>query len=292
MKLQEEIRLKAPAKIDLGLNVFWNKKIEKYDTFGIMQSIAIFDDVIIRRAGLSGFKIFCNDKTLEKNKSGFIYEFIKKMIEEYEINCGMVIKIFRRIPKEIDLGEEASICVAILKGLAKLFDLRMSKYQALQLCSKYGRDMVFCFLNGTVFINSNGGFKHLLALPRVFVLLVKMDFDFSQDDIFNELNSKKISFYSERANKLIYAINNHKLKLISRNLYNELETFICCLEPKIKEIKNFILQNNALGVNLNRFGKCMFGFYSDFDKAQKTGEKLEQNFSGTKCLVTKTIHSE
>ena len=136
MKLQDEIRLKAPAKIDLGLNVFWNKKKEKYDTFGIMQSIAIFDDVIIRKAGLSGFKILCNDKTLEKNKSGFIYEFIKKMLEEYEINCGMIIKIFRRIPKEIDLGEESSICVAILKGLAKLFNLRISKYQALQLCFK------------------------------------------------------------------------------------------------------------------------------------------------------------
>ena len=45
-------------------------------------------------------------------------------------------------------------------------------------------------------------------------------------------------------------------------------------------------------MNLNRFGKCMFGFYSDFDKEQKTGEKLEQKFLGAKCLVTKTIHSE
>ena len=292
MKSHEEIRLKAPARIDLGLNAFWNKRTGKYDTFGIMQSIALFDDVIIRKAGLCGFKIFCNDKTLEKDKSGFIYEFIRKMIEKYEINCGVVIKIFRRIPKGNDLGEEASICVAILKGFAKLFDLRISKYQALQLCSEYGRDMVFCFLNGTVFVNSNGGLKHLAALPRVFVLIVEMSFNFSREDIFNELNSKKISFYSERASKLIYAINNRKLKLISRNLYNELETFICCLEPKIKEIKNFILQNDALGVNLNGFGKCMFCFYSDFDKAKKTGEKLEKKFLGTKSLVTKVVQSE
>lgn len=292
MRFQEEIRLKAPAKIDLGLNVFWSRKKEKYDTFGIMQSIAIFDDVIVRKADFSGIRIFCNDKILEQDKNGFIYEFIINLLARYEINYGLLIKIFRRIPKGNDLGEEASICVAILKGVAKLFDLRISKYQALQLCSEYGRDMVFCFLNGTVFINSNGGLKNLMALPRVFILLVEMHFNFSKDDIFDELNLKKISFYSERANKLIYAINSHKLKLISRNLYNELETFICYLEPKIKEIKNFVLQGDAMGVNLNRFGNCMFAFFNDFDKAKKIGEKLEKKFLGTKCLVTKTIQSE
>ena len=145
MRFQEEIRLKAPAKIDLGLNVFWSRKKEKYDTFGIMQSIAIFDDVIVRKADFSGIRIFCNDKILEQDKNGFIYEFIINLLARYEINYGLLIKIFRRIPKGNDLGEEANVCVAILKGVAKLFDLRISKYQALQLCSEYGRDMVFCF---------------------------------------------------------------------------------------------------------------------------------------------------
>ena len=35
MKSHEEIRLKAPARIDLGLNAFWNKRTGKYDTLNM-----------------------------------------------------------------------------------------------------------------------------------------------------------------------------------------------------------------------------------------------------------------
>ena len=290
MRLQEEIRFKTPAKIDLGLDVFFNHRTGNYGMSGIMQSIGIFDDVIVRKSTVPGFKIFCNDKDLEKNKESVIYKFVKYVIEKYEIKRGVTIKLFKRIPKEFDLGEDASDCVAILKGLINLCGIRLSKYQMLKLCTTYGREMVFNFTGGTMFISHNNNFKHLPIIPRVFVLIVSTGFIFSRDDVLKKWQERNRHVYNKKSEILTYAIKKHSLKLISRNLYNNLETIIYYLDPKIREIKNLILENGALGTNLNGFGKCIFGFFGNFDRAHKVGELLKNKFPESKIYVTKTIN--
>lgn len=292
MRLQEEVRLKTPAKIDLGLGIFFNHRIGTYGISSIMQSVGIFDDVIVRKSAVPGFRIFCNDKELEKNKEGYIYNFVKCVLEKCEIKNGIIIKLFRRIPNGIDLGEDGSDCVAILKGLIKLFGVGLSKYQILKLCMIYGRDVVFNYTGGTMFIGHNNSFKHLLAVPRSFVLIAETGFSFSSEYVLKKWQEKKMRSYDKKSEILTYAIKNHRLKSISRNLYNDLETIIYCLDPKTRAIRNLILENGALGVNLNGFGKCIFGFFGNFDKTHKVGELLKSKFPENKIFITRTINDK
>jgi 4-diphosphocytidyl-2-C-methyl-D-erythritol kinase len=279
----QEVRLKAPAKINLTLNII-SKRLDGYHNISsIMQTVSLYDDVLIRKSKLPGIKIFTNLPNLPRDRNNLVFKLVENLINEYNIQSGVLVKLFKRIPMSAGLGGGSSDCAAALLGMIKLFKLPITTYAAYNICKKYGADVPFCYMGGTVLAESTGAnLKRLPEHPSTLVLIALQNFYLSTRKIYDlfdknfSVNYKKN--YKIKNEKLITGIKIKNKKKIAHNFHNDLEKVSTSLCPQINKIKKIMLDNGALGSSMTGSGPSVFGYYEDFSTAQAAVKILKNNF--------------
>jgi len=290
---KNEVRLKAPAKINLTLDLISKRRDGYHNILSVMQTISLFDDIIIRKTSNPGINVFCNDAYLSNNKNNLVYKITQDILDEYKITSGVSIKLFKRIPVGAGLGGGSSDCATALKGLIELFKLNITKYGALRMCKKYGMDVPFFYMGGTVLVSGTGcTLKKISDHPRVGVLLVKPKYSLITSEIFNLVKPRDFNSKYLRTPKIIDAINKKNIKWISRDFYNGLENVVSRSYPEIIDLKKSVLESGALGSGMTGSGPTVFGYFEDFQKARKAAESLKSKFNNIETFVTKTINED
>lgn len=287
----DSVKLKAPAKINLTLNLVSKRHDGYHNISSVMQTIALFDNIIIRKSKLPGIKVFSNIPYLPTDKNNLVYKIAQDLMNEYKIDCGITIKIFKRIPIGAGLGGGSSDCATTLKAIIKLFQLSISKYQTYKICERYGADVPFCFMGGTVLTSGIGNIlKKLPEHPKTIVLLVKPKFSVSTARIYKLTDKKEIQLRTSASQKIIHAIKNCDIKMIAENFYNALESSTADLYPDIYKIKNIMLKNNALGSCMSGSGPTVFGYFENFYTAKKAAAQIEKKFPQATTFLTQTFN--
>lgn len=79
----DSIRLKARAKINLGLDVLGKRDNGYHDVRMVMQTVGIYDRLIINKIPEDDIRIDINLKFLPVNENNLIYKAYKLMKDEY-----------------------------------------------------------------------------------------------------------------------------------------------------------------------------------------------------------------
>ncbi len=285
----DTVKLKAPAKINLTLDVLDKRSDGMHNIVSVMQTISLFDDVVIKKTILPGIRIFSNVEWL-CDSNNLVYRLAEDILREYNLDCGLTIKLYKRIPIGAGLAGGSSDCATALKCLIKLFDLKLSMAQIHRTCEKYGADVPYCFFGGTMLVKGIGNIlKRLPHHSKAVVLLAKPNFFVSNKTkkIFEMFDQK--NFSNSHTEKIISAIKNRNIKDIAENFSNSLEYVTANLCPQIKQIKNFMLQNDAFGACMSGSGPTVFGYFENFNIAKKTAVKIQNKFRYVTTFVTRTL---
>ena len=92
---------------------------------------------------------------------------------------------------------------------------------------------------------------------------------------------------SQNIIQLIEGIKKQDLTQIADNLYNQFEETQFVKHPVIKEIKEKILSNGAIGALMSGSGSSLFGIFESKSSAEKAMAKLEP--SGYRLFIAETI---
>ena len=90
----KQIELKALAKINLGLDVLGRRENGYHDVRMIMQSVYLYDDVVIVRKDLPGIEVETNLHFLPTDENNIAYKAAAMLMEEFklpgrgEFQCG------------------------------------------------------------------------------------------------------------------------------------------------------------------------------------------------------------
>lgn len=84
----DSIRLKARAKINLGLDVLGKRDNGYHDVRMVMQTVGIYDRLIINKIPEDDIRIDINLKFLPVNENNLIYKAYKLMKDEYGFSGG------------------------------------------------------------------------------------------------------------------------------------------------------------------------------------------------------------
>ncbi len=276
----QSITLKAPAKINLILDIVGKRDDGYHNLRSVMQAISIFDNITLSVKGekckLPSISITCTKNDIPTNESNIAYKACRafnKAIGEMPFD-SIAVHIEKHIPSGAGLAGGSSDGATVLIGLNKLCGSTLSTGELCKIGASIGADVPFCIVGGTALCEGIGEkITPLKSLPDCEILVVKPDISISTPlsyKRFDKLENPRLSDFD----KFMTSLNSGNLAAISKTLSNSLEDVTN--ESIIDEIKCEMIKSGALGSVMTGSGSAVFGIFDNERKAHKCAE----NFSG------------
>ena len=122
----ENIRLKARAKINLGLDVLGKRDNGYHDVRMIMQTIGLYDRIIMTKADGDDIVIKSNLGFLPVHENNLIYKAIKLMKDTYGLHGGIEVDLNKFIPVAAGMAGGSTDAASAMYGMNKLYNLGLS----------------------------------------------------------------------------------------------------------------------------------------------------------------------
>jgi 4-diphosphocytidyl-2-C-methyl-D-erythritol kinase len=167
------IKIAAPAKINLTLEVLGKRPDGFHDIRSVMQAVSLCDYFSFRAAPDVSFKCSKDDWFPEQS---LVSQAVLRLKETTGYAGGVAIKVEKHIPLISGLGGDSSGAVATLRGLNRLWELGLPDEKLISMARSLGSDLAFFFHGGTALAEGRG--EIVTPLPKVapqWVLLVVPD---------------------------------------------------------------------------------------------------------------------
>ena len=105
----DSIRLKARAKINLGLDVLGKREDGYHEVRMVMQTIGIYDRLILTKIPEEEIRITSNLAFLPVNENNLIYKAIKLLKDEYHFPGGVSVDLNKFIPVAAGMAGEQAV---------------------------------------------------------------------------------------------------------------------------------------------------------------------------------------
>ena len=94
----KKIRLKAMAKINLGLDVVRKREDGYHEVRMIMQTIRMYDQIELEPTEAPGSRVSTNLNYLPTNEDNLVYKAAKLLMDEFDVKKGLNIGLRKFIP--------------------------------------------------------------------------------------------------------------------------------------------------------------------------------------------------
>ena len=291
MGSNNDISLKALAKINLGLDVVRRREDGYHEVRMIMQTIQLYDRLDIKRTQEPGIQIQTNLSFLPVNENNLIYKAAKLLMDEFSITDGVSVKLDKRIPVAAGMAGGSTDAAAMLVGVNRLFSLGLTKRQLMERGVQIGADVPYCIMRGTALAEGIG--EALSPLPPMVkcpVLIAKPSISVSTKFVYQNLKLDDTTIHPD-IDRLIDDIKAKNLHDIAAHMGNVLETVTIPNYPVIDEIKKHMLSNGAVGAMMSGSGPTVFGLFDDEDTAKKAYKAMRSSHLARQVYLTSVYNN-
>lgn len=291
MGSNNDISLKALAKINLGLDVVRRREDGYHEVRMIMQTIQLYDRLDIKRTQEPGIQIQTNLSFLPVNENNLIYKAAKLLMDEFSITDGVSVKLDKRIPVAAGMAGGSTDAAAMLIGVNRLFSLGLTKRQLMERGVQIGADVPYCIMRGTALAEGIG--EALSPLPPMVkcpVLIAKPSISVSTKFVYQNLKLDDTTIHPD-IDRLIDDIKAKNLHDITAHMGNVLETVTIPNYPVIDEIKKDMLSNGAVGAMMSGSGPTVFGLFDDEDTAKKAYKAMRSSHLARQVYLTSVYNN-
>ncbi|MCH5185272.1 MAG: 4-(cytidine 5'-diphospho)-2-C-methyl-D-erythritol kinase [Oscillospiraceae bacterium] len=278
--------LKSYGKINLTLDVAGRRANGYHDVSMIMQTIGLFDSIIVDRCSHS-ITVSSNLKYLPDNEKNIAYRAAAEFFEYTGIRGGVMIRIQKNIPVAAGLAGGSSNAAAVLVALNVLYNKHLSVGELCKIGVKLGADIPYCLTGGTCLSEGIGEIlTPVAALPGLNVVLVKPPVNISTAVIYEKIDSVQISARPDNK-EFIKALESGDVRRIGKLMCNVMEEVTVGMCPEIRSIKNNLIDDGALGAVMSGSGPTVFGLFDDYEAAKKSMDKFYKKYNDVFLCRTK-----
>lgn len=259
-----KLKLKAPAKINLGLSILGKFKNNWHEVKTIYTQIDLFD--LIELENIKENIIDFSDK------SNLVYMAAELIKKESKVKKGVRIKLQKNIPIGSGLGGGSSDAAQVLMGLNKLWGLNLSKKKLINLAKKLGSDVAYFLVGGTK-LEIQGGrkageFKEMGRLIKGWLVVCWPEIFINSKKAYGKVEDDKIG-----ENEVLW--------------HNDFEIWTLKQFTEIKKIKELMLENGAERSLMSGKGSAVWGVYNQRERAEKTFKELKKIYQNTWLISEK-----
>ena len=259
---------KAPAKINLSLDVTSKRPDGYHEVEMIMTTIDLADRIELTELPENVIRVASHNRFVPDDQRNLAYQAAKLLKERYQVKKGVSIMITKVIPVAAGLAGGSSDAAATLRGLNRLWDLKLSVEELAELGAEIGSDVSFCVYGGTALATGRGEkIRHISAPPHCWVVLAKPTIGVSTAEVYRRLNLQQVRHPDVQA--MIDAIEEKSFQKVCGQLGNVLESVTLNLHPEVAMIKNQMKRFGADAVLMSGSGPTVFGLVLYESKVQR-----------------------
>ncbi|WP_226038376.1 4-(cytidine 5'-diphospho)-2-C-methyl-D-erythritol kinase [Aquibacillus saliphilus] len=264
---------KAPAKINLSLDVLFKRPDDYHEIEMVMTTIDLADRIELISQNKDCIKIESENRFVPSDERNLAYRAAKLLKDTYGITKGVKIIIEKNIPVAAGLAGGSSDAAATLRGLNRLWSLGLTTKQLADLGAKIGSDVSFCVYNTTALAQGRGEIiTEIPAPPACWVVLAKPTQGVSTQSIYQQLSLNESKH--PNTNGMIEAIKNNDYSTMCNLLGNVLEPVTVSLHQEVEQIKRQMENSGADAVLMSGSGPTVFALVRQESRARRIYNSL------------------
>ncbi|WP_034551484.1 4-(cytidine 5'-diphospho)-2-C-methyl-D-erythritol kinase [Carnobacterium funditum] len=272
--MNTEVTEKAPAKINLTLDVLYKRGDGYHELEMVMTSVDLADHVTLKTIEENSIIIQSNNGFLPLDQRNHAYKAALLIKERFNIQLGVEMMIKKNIPIAAGLGGGSSDAAATLRGLNQLWNLGLSLDELAILGAEVGSDVPYCIYGGTAFASGRGEkIEQLDAVPQCWVVLVKPKKGISTGTVFNALSYDTLKHPATYS--MIAAIKEQDYLRMTKLIGNSLEETSIIRQPSIEKIKEKMISFGADAALMSGSGPTIFALCRKYSRAQRVYNGLK-----------------
>ncbi|MEH7533250.1 4-(cytidine 5'-diphospho)-2-C-methyl-D-erythritol kinase [Bacillus toyonensis] len=253
-----KLLVKAPAKINLSLDVLGKRQDGYHEVKMIMTTIDLADRLELMELAEDRIEILSHNRYVPDDQRNLAYQAAKLLKEKCNVKKGVSITIEKTIPVAAGLAGGSSDAAATLRGLNKLWNLGLTIDELAELGSEIGSDVSFCVYGGTAIATGRGErIEHIKTPPSCWVILAKPHIGVSTADVYGNLKLNRVTH--PNVDKMVDVINAGDYKGICDTVGNVLEDVTFKMHPEVARIKAQMKRFGADAVLMSGSGPTVFG---------------------------------
>lgn len=288
----KEITLKAYAKVNLSLDVLRRREDGYHDVKMIMQNLDIYDELTfsMEESDKQIISMTTNKENIPTDERNLVYKAIKLMMDEFNINANINVKLIKNIPIEAGMAGGSTDCAAALKCMNDMFSLGLSVDELMKYGVKLGADVPYCILGKTAISEGIGEIlTPCKGLGDCYVLVAKPPISVSTKMVYTNLRANELESHPD-VDGMAAALNNSDLKGVTDRMSNVLESVTVNLYPIIEEIKNVMKDNGAMNSIMSGSGPTVFGIYDNKEAAVMAEKIIREKGLSNETFVTVPVN--
>lgn len=277
------LNYKARAKVNLALDVCRRLENGYHEIKTVMQTVDIYDELEFKMRSAPDIILSVDSKDyLGDLENNLIFRAAKLMKEQYSIRKGIEIYLKKHIPVAAGMAGGSTDAAATMLAMNEMFALGLDREKLMEQAVRLGADIPFCILGGTALAQGIGErLKPLPAPPQTALLVIKPAIMVSTKWVYEHIRVNELEKHPD-IDGMVEALEQGNLKGITDRMENVMETVTQNKYPIIKEIKELMLENNAMNAIMSGSGPSIFGVFVDAGQASAAAVHIKEALRGKK----------
>lgn len=281
-----QIKVKALAKINLGLDVLGKREDGYHEVRMIMQTVNLYDTLELQKKSEPGIFMKTNRRFLPVDEKNLCVRAAKLLWEEFSLPGGLSVSLYKRIPVAAGMAGGSTDAAAVLFAVNRMFGLGLTREQLMERGVKIGADVPYCVMRGTALAEGIGErLSPLAPMVKCPVLVAKPGVSVSTKTVYQQLDLQKDIAHPD-IDRLCRDIEKGNLAEIAAHMGNILETVTIPMHPVIRDIKEHMLRHGALNAMMSGSGPTVFGLFEDQKSMRRAKDALSQSGLAAQVYAT------
>lgn len=275
---QAELRVRAPAKINLYLEVLGRRPDGFHEVRTIIQAVSLFDELEFRVCGGGEVSLACAHPDLPTDERNLVVRAARLLQRRYGVSGGAAIALKKRIPVGGGLGGGSADAAVSLLALNRLWELDAPLEELAELAAELGSDVPYFLWGGAALCEGRGERVSPLPCARpMHYVLVTPPCSVSTGRAYEALE-KTLTERTCAGNNVSEALLNGDAKLLGRCLRNDLEAAALGLCEDLRELRRKLEEARAAchaqGLLLSGSGSSFFMVVAGEREARRAADFL------------------
>jgi 4-diphosphocytidyl-2-C-methyl-D-erythritol kinase len=283
---KRSLRVRAFAKINLCLHVLGRRPDNYHELRTIFQTISLHDTLELSLIPKEEISLEVSDAALPAGPENLVWRAIDAMRDELKLGLGVHAKLEKRIPVARGLGGGSSDAAAALIGVMRLAKKKLPLERLMEIAASLGADVPFFLFGGRALAVSRGDEIYPLSdTPTQSIVVVSpRDIGVSTKDAYGWLSAE----LTKRAEPP--KIWGFCALCWSRRgrVANDFEQPVFSRHPRLKEIRDGLLERGAADAALAGSGSAVFGIFRNPARARRAARAFPED----SVFVVETVSRE
>jgi 4-diphosphocytidyl-2-C-methyl-D-erythritol kinase len=258
----DAVRVRAPAKVNLFLEVLARRPDGYHDLATLMVAVGLYDRLEFKKEDVSGaIELSCDVPTLSTGADNLVCRAAELLRRRTGCKRGVRIELQKRIPLAAGLAGGSSDAAATLEGLNQFWQLGLSRTDLAELGAELGSDVAFFFATPAAWCTGRGEIVTPVPLGRPLdLVLVCPAFGLSTPEVYRGV---QVPAEPVNGEAMLRAVTAGDLEEIGRRLHNRLQASAESLRPEVAELYGRLAELKPLGQLMSGSGSSLFALCRD-----------------------------